>query len=123
MWRCRDRRSSFHSGICIGSTDVWHGFAELFYFLVQVRIGDSDLGGEGVIPAEFQKLRNVDSACCVKQEADDLDNVAGVMLDERATRVTKFLRGRTPLGAGVEKQFDTLECFGFVFRLSVGAPR
>ena len=122
MWRFHDSQNSFRFGFCIGSTDTSGGFAEFFYFLVQVCIGDSDLRGERLIAAEFQELRNIDCSWRVKEQPHHLDNITGIMLKQCAANVAQILSGWSPLGAGIHEHFDAFESVGFFFRLGVAAP-
>jgi hypothetical protein len=87
-----------------------------------MRVPNTDLGGERLVPAEFEKLGNVNGSGCVEQEAGDLNNIAGVIFEQRAPNVSQFLGSRAPLSAGVEQHLDAFEGFGFFFSLSVVAP-
>jgi hypothetical protein len=123
MWRLHDSRSSFRFGFCIGSTDVSSGFAEFFQFLLQARVGDGNLRGERLRPAEFEELGSVNGSRRVEEEANYLHDIAGVVFEERATNVAEFLGGRAPFGASVQEHFDALEGLSFFVRFSIGAPR
>ena len=123
MWRFHDGRNSFRFGFCSGSTDVSSGFSEFFKFLVQVRVGDSDLRGERLISAEFEELGNVNDPGRIEEEADHLHDVAGVVFEQGAPHVAKFLGLRAQFCASVQEHFDALEGLGFFFRFSVAAPR
>ena len=90
---------------------------------MQVCVGDSDLRGERLRPAEFEELGNVNGSGRVEEEADYLHDVAGVVFEEDAPNVAEFLGRRAPFGASVQKHFDALESLGFFLRFSVGAPR
>ena len=90
---------------------------------MQVCVGDGNLRGKRLRPAEFEELGTVNGSGRVEEEADYLHDVTGVVFEERAPNVTEFLDGWAPFGASVQEHFDALEGLSFLVRLSVGAPR
>ena len=123
MWRCRDRRSGIRFGCGIRGAEGSCRLAEFFQFLVQVRVSDRDLGSDGLVSAEFEEGWDVDGTGRVEEEADDLDEVAGVVFEEGAADGAQLVGSGAPVGAGIQNHFDAFEGIGFIFGLGIGVPR